>query len=86
VKSAESNQPEDQTGCEITRDQAIEELARVLFYCMEHLDPTGRFDWETDLDESGRELYRTCVRSLLREKRLLSAALGVTSNSPTTTV
>lgn len=58
---------------DLTPDQAIEELAKVLHWKMEHLDPTDQADWNL-LDDLDREFYRQCVKAILRQGSLLMAS------------
>ena len=48
----------------IARDDAIEILAKELYWKMEHLYPTEDGGW-SDLEDDDREVYRQCVKSLL---------------------
>ena len=62
------------------KDEAREELARVLFRKMEHLDPrvvddpNELFEWD-HLTDRQREFYRLCLEEVLREVALVRAAL-----------
>ena len=46
----------------LTREQALEWLARRLYGKFEHIDPTGE-SWE-DVDEETRDMYRSATRHL----------------------
>ena len=56
-------------------DEVIEDLARTLYLTMEHLDPTGEYDWEK-LSDRQKEFYRLSITGLLRERALLISALN----------
>jgi len=71
-------QPEREKACE----RAVEELAKVLHWKMEHLDPSDEADWGTMTDED-KEFFRQCVKALLRQGNLLVAAAPY-SGVPTT--
>ena len=66
----------------IAQERAIETLAIRLFQKMEHLDPTGDAnldaeDWGwSELTPSQRDIYLTCIRTLLCDPRSLLIALG----------
>jgi hypothetical protein len=50
---------------EILPPDALEDrLARVLHLKMEHLDPTGKFVWES-LTEREKTFYRCCIQAIL---------------------
>lgn len=53
---------------EILPPDRVDNLARVLFEKMEHLDPseTGDIGWEAQ-DEYERQFYRSCVGVILAE-------------------
>lgn len=53
----------------------VEHLATVLHDKMEHLEPTEDGDWEC-LSERQREFYRLCVKRLLVERTVLTAAMA----------
>ena len=63
---------------------AISALAECLYLKMERMDPAGRGPWEV-LTDSERAFYLEAVRELLKEKNLLSLAMGASNDSPTTT-
>jgi hypothetical protein len=46
----------------LSREQALEWLARRLYAKFEHIDPTGE-SWE-DVDEETRDMYRSATRHL----------------------
>jgi hypothetical protein len=57
-------------GCR-PREEAIDRLAIILFWKMEHLDPSGDCDWSKSpeenwlaLDEHSRAYYRSCISML----------------------
>ena len=58
----------------LSREEAIEGLARELHWKMEHLDPTDGADWEL-LSDSEREFYRQSVAWMLLFPELIEAAL-----------
>jgi hypothetical protein len=58
-------------------DDAIEGLAKLLFWKMEHLDPSEDYDWSKSLeenwsmkDEGFKEIFRGSIRVLGTEKEL----------------
>lgn len=63
------------TGRRLTRDEAAEQLARLLYETQEHLDPSadGFVEWDA-LSERDREFYGYCVSALLARRTLLKAA------------
>lgn len=69
AKAKAAGAPTIDSKCEL----AIEELAKVLHWKMEHLDPTDGGEWE-DMSDDEREIFRQCVKALLRRGSLLSAA------------
>jgi hypothetical protein len=66
--------------------EAQEKLAQLLYLEMEHhypgTDPVPK-SWEA-LDEQDRDYFRLCVESILEEKALVIAALGISDTDPTT--
>jgi hypothetical protein len=70
----------------VSKEDALEELARRLYVEMEHHYPgaeTSPKEW-TDLDDQDRDYFRVCVESILEEKALVMAALGISETDPTT--
>ena len=57
----------------LSREGAIGELAKVLHWKMEHLDPTEKPDWE-NLTDREREFYRLCVQAIFNEGDLCRLA------------
>ena len=68
----------------LSRAQAVESLASCLYLKMERLDPTGSGSWE-NLPSHQKEFYRRSIEEILLEKELLNLAIGLSSDSPTTT-
>ncbi len=67
------NQPDRQAGA-VSREEAIDLLARELHFKMEHLDPTEDADWEK-LSERHRDFFRCCIRHLMLYGDLIRSAL-----------
>jgi hypothetical protein len=60
---------------ELSRDEAIEHLARRLHWKMEHLEPTDDgSSWDL-LTDRQQDFYRVCVRAIFDERQLSRAAL-----------
>ena len=59
----------------LSREEAIERLARELNWKQEHLDPSNEGDWG-DLSECDKEFFRTCVEWLICFPDLINAALS----------
>jgi hypothetical protein len=64
-------------------ETAIEQLARLLFWKMEHLDPTENYDWDKTpeenwdrLNEGVKSIYRTSIGRLAVEHELWRAAFS----------
>jgi hypothetical protein len=55
---------------------AIEHLSEILFWKMEHLDPTDAESWE-GLDDRKKEFYRLCVRAVLLERTAVLQVLSL---------
>jgi hypothetical protein len=71
-------------------EPAIEQLARLLFWKMEHLDPTDNYDWDRtreenwdQLNEGAKNIYRTSIRRLAIEGALWAAAFKSPPNAIT---
>lgn len=59
------------------KDEALEELAKELFFIMEKLDPTddpSAYNWGS-ISDRDREFFRICVKRLLHRRELLETAL-----------
>ena len=62
---AENDRPASKVG----RDEAVERLARELFECLEHLDPSTDEKW-CDLNNRERDLYRTAIGRMAAHRDL----------------
>ena len=58
----------------IELDAAIEALSEVLFWKMEHLEPSEEGEWST-LSERKKEFYRICIKAVLLERNAVVQAL-----------
>jgi hypothetical protein len=58
----------------VTRELALEQLARRLHWKMEYLSPSDTPEWD-NLTEYNRAFYRSCVGALFEEIELSRAAL-----------
>jgi hypothetical protein len=54
----------------MTADEAIDALARRLYFKMEHFDPSGAPEWD-DINEDGRAVYRFLVEDLFEDPSLV---------------
>jgi hypothetical protein len=72
---SECNQGERDRPDSLTREEAIESLARRLYFEMETLDPSEDGDWSL-LSDWQRELYRLTVSSLVEEERAVIRLLS----------
>lgn len=59
-----------------SRDDAIDRLARHLYWTMERFDPSEEVEEWSELAPFRQEFYRACVRELLRKREELRIALG----------
>jgi hypothetical protein len=70
---------------EVTPEAAIEELAKILVWKLEHVDPSDPAVTWDELDEHDRECYRSCIKALLwRGGHLLRRAESYTLLPETT--
>ena len=71
----------------MTEDEAVEKLAEVLRWKLEHLDPTedGDVAWKS-LTEHHRDLYRTVIRRLACENEAWAVAMAVLNPPPSARV
>jgi hypothetical protein len=59
----------------LSREAAIDGLAEILHWKMDHLDP-GEYPAWSELDEDGRDYYRLCIEAILAATPLIKIALG----------
>ncbi|MEZ2329929.1 hypothetical protein AB6802_09405 [Mesorhizobium sp. RCC_202] len=57
-------------------ETAIEELAKALYWKMEHLDPTGGPEWDR-LSAKERGFYTSLIEHLIRQKCLVAAVRSI---------
>jgi hypothetical protein len=67
----------------MSREDAIELLARKLYDKMEHLSPIDGGDWES-LSVHQQEFHRLCVEELLMDEELLRRAIDGAVNEVST--
>jgi hypothetical protein len=58
-----------------TSGSAINELAAVLYWNLQRVDPDDGPSWE-ELSEIERAMYVKCVKAVLREDRLIAQAIS----------
>jgi hypothetical protein len=64
--------------------EAIDELAKVLYAKLEHVDPSDDFVAWPDLNEHERECYRDCVKAILWRGSLIDVAVHYCKRPATT--
>ena len=65
----------DAEGCgNLTPEEAINELARILHWKLEHVDPSDHPETWGSLTEHERDCYRSCIKAIIWHGSLLEVA------------